>query len=182
MYLITTHNGYIKEDGTVIPRVEIEDYPSIKHWLESEEWNDKPDKGSSIKRLQTRTDKGDTFYNLRDCAYMDDFNRQKIIYGQFRQGEFCLDNDKMMLSSNEYMLVCAKHNLTSLLNYLNSPLCYFYQKCTMNTLGGNTTIAQKSIFIEIPVPQIDDYNACFEDFCKEIELSDEEISFIKNSL
>ena len=30
--------------------------------------------------LKKRDDQGDTPYNLRSCAYMDDFSKQKIIF------------------------------------------------------------------------------------------------------
>ena len=120
--------------------------------------------------------------NCPGKKYMDDFCRQKIIYGQFRQGEFCLDENGMYLSSNEYFIVSEKHNLKSLLVFLNSEICYFYQKIIMNNLSGNTTIAQKSIFVTLPVPQLDDRDASLEDFYSLFDFTKEERKFISSSV
>ena len=57
LWLINTHNG-IKGK---LERVHIEDYPSIKQHLDNH-WN----------KIAFRADKGDTPYNLRNCAYLDD--------------------------------------------------------------------------------------------------------------
>ena len=65
LYLINVHNG-IK--GRV-PRIKIEDYPAIKTHLDKY-WDN----------ISKRADKGDTPYNLRNCAYLDDFSLPKIIW------------------------------------------------------------------------------------------------------
>ena len=128
--------------------------------------------------------------------YWEDFSKQKIIYGQFRKGDFSFDNEKHFLSSNEYFIVSKNHNLKILLAFLNSKIIYAYGYMIMNNLGGATTIAQKDIFIKIPIPtKIDNkyYNKIIE--CidnkryNEIDiliyelynLSEEEINYI-NSL
>lgn len=66
LYLIATHNGY----GTV-PRIDIKDYPAVKKHLD-EHWAE----------ISKRSDKGDTPYNLRNCAYMDDFAKPKIVWAE----------------------------------------------------------------------------------------------------
>ncbi|WP_288374501.1 Eco57I restriction-modification methylase domain-containing protein [uncultured Chryseobacterium sp.] len=66
LWIINVHNG-IKEKG--VAPIDINDYPTIKKHL---------DKYSLL--LAKRTDKGITQYNLRNCAYMEDFFRPKIIY------------------------------------------------------------------------------------------------------
>ena len=65
LYLINTHNGVRGR----IPRIKIEDYPAVKAHLD-QYWD----------RIATRADKGDTPYNLRNCAYLEDFFKPKIIY------------------------------------------------------------------------------------------------------
>ena len=61
LWLINAHNG-IKDKS--IARVEISDYPAIKAHLDTR-----------YEKLAKRADKGDTPYNLRNCAYMDDFSK-----------------------------------------------------------------------------------------------------------
>ncbi|MCL2305637.1 MAG: Eco57I restriction-modification methylase domain-containing protein [Planctomycetaceae bacterium] len=66
MWLINTHNG-IKEKG--IKPVNIDDYPAIREHLDL-----------YFPQLEKRGDQGDTPYNLRNCAYLEDFEKPKIIY------------------------------------------------------------------------------------------------------
>ena len=182
LYLINTHNG-VKEKG--IKRINIENYPAVKAHLDL-----------FYPQLEKRADQGDTPYNLRNCAYIEDFSKQKIIYGQFRKGDFSFDGEKHFLSSNEYFIVSKIHNLKVLLAFLNSKIIYTYGFMIMNNLGGATTIAQKSIFEKIPIPtKIDNrYEKAIEELINnkkynEIDkliyelynLTDEEISFIENT-
>ena len=66
LWLINTHNG-VKEKG--IKPINIEDYPAVKKHLDQ-----------YYPQLKKRADKGETPYNLRNCAYMEDFSRPKVIY------------------------------------------------------------------------------------------------------
>ena len=63
LYLINTHNGVKGK----FPRIEIDDYPAVKAHLD-QYWD----------RIATRADKGDTPYNLRNCAYLRIFHGQKL--------------------------------------------------------------------------------------------------------
>jgi type II restriction/modification system DNA methylase subunit YeeA len=63
LWLINTHNG-IKEKG--IKPIDINDYPAVKEHL-----------NKYYPELEKRADKGDTPYNLRNCAYMEDFISKK---------------------------------------------------------------------------------------------------------
>ena len=68
LWLINAHNG-LKSKG--IKPVDINDYPAIKEWLDNGgvAYNGKMYKGFS--QIEKRSDRGDTPYNLRNCAYMD---------------------------------------------------------------------------------------------------------------
>ena len=68
LYLIATHNG-IPEKG--IKRIDIKNYPSIKRHLDAH-W----------EKIASRSDMGDTPYNLRSCAYMVDFGKPKIVWAE----------------------------------------------------------------------------------------------------
>ena len=65
LWLINTHNGVKGK----FDKIDIENFPAIKKHLDKF-W----------ERIKDRTDQGDTPYNLRNCAYMEDFLRPKIIY------------------------------------------------------------------------------------------------------
>ena len=66
LWLINTHNG-IKG---VKPRININEYSAVKAYLD-QHWD----------KISKRADKGDTPYNLRNCAYMEDFYKPKIVWG-----------------------------------------------------------------------------------------------------
>ena len=65
LWLINTHNGI--KSKKVSP-VDINDYPAIKRHLDQ-----------YFDKISKRNDKGDTPYNLRNCIYMDEFSKQKIV-------------------------------------------------------------------------------------------------------
>ena len=73
LWIINTHNG-IKG---VKPRIDINEYPAVKAHLD-QYWD----------KISKRADKGDTPYNLRNCAYLDDFLQPKLIYPETTQGAF----------------------------------------------------------------------------------------------
>ena len=77
LYLINTHNGIRGK----LPRIKIEEYPAIKAHLDAY-WD----------KIEKRADQGDTPYNLRNCAYMDDFSKPKIVWGEISdKSKFAFD-------------------------------------------------------------------------------------------
>ncbi len=70
LWLINMHNG-----TTEIPRIDINEYPAVKKHLD-EYW----------EQISKRSDKGNTPYNLRNCAYIDDFAKPKVIYPETTKG------------------------------------------------------------------------------------------------
>lgn len=81
LWLINAHNG-IKEKN--IAPININLYPAIKRHLDQYY----PD-------LEKRADKGETPYNLRNCAYMDDFSKQKMVWKRIGSVlKFSLDCNK----------------------------------------------------------------------------------------
>lgn len=67
-FLINTHNG-VKSIG--LDRIDVNNYPAIKRHLSSSELWDK---------VKNRQDQGDTPYNLRNCAYLNEFKKEKVIW------------------------------------------------------------------------------------------------------
>lgn len=119
LWLINTHNG-IKEKG--IKPINIKDYPAIKKHLDM-----------FYPELEKRADKGETPYNLRNCVYMDDFNRQKIVWAELaRTGNaFTYDDAGYLVGNTGYILVMNKESEKKigyeyLLSFLNSKAMLFY--------------------------------------------------------
>uniref|UniRef100_UPI0035C7AE75 type IIG restriction enzyme/methyltransferase n=1 Tax=Helicobacter pylori TaxID=210 RepID=UPI0035C7AE75 len=71
LWVINTHNGYTSNLKFKIPPIDIEKYPALKSHLDSH-WD----------TIATRSNQGDTPYHLRNCAYLEDFEKEKIVYGE----------------------------------------------------------------------------------------------------
>ena len=125
LWLINTHNG-IKEKG--LKPVEINDYPAIKQHLDK-----------YYTQLVKRTDKGDTPYNLRNCAYMEDFNSQKIIWIELvDKGRFALDVSDNYLTLNGTFIMIGE-DLEFICSILNNPVSswHFNTFCISSGVGTN---------------------------------------------
>ncbi|GAA9594234.1 class I SAM-dependent DNA methyltransferase [Helicobacter pylori] len=77
-WIINTHNGYTSNLKSKIPPIDIEKYPATKVHLDSH-WD----------TIATRSDQGDTPYHLRNCAYLEDFEKEKIVYPCIMAKEPC---------------------------------------------------------------------------------------------
>ena len=177
LYLINTHNG-IKEKN--ISRIDVNEYPAIKKHLD-EYWD----------KISIRADKGDTPYNLRNCVYMDEFNKPKIVWGNLNlSATFSLAPAGMMINAPATMIVPANE---SLLCVLNSKLADYYIRNLGVTRNGGY-FEYKPMFIEqLPVPNNIDTELFFgffgeeSNYEKEIDkivyelygLTEEEIGFIE---
>ena len=182
LYLINAHNG-IKENGKVrVPRIDICEYPAVKKHLD-EYW----------EKIQLRADKGDTPYNLRNCAYMEDFNKPKIVWGNLNlSATYAIVPEGIMINAPATMIVPANR---SLLCILNSKLADYYIRNLGVTRNGGY-FEYKPMFIEqLPVPKRIDENLFASFDMKELAcekeinhmvyelygLTDKEIAFIEKN-
>lgn len=118
LWLINSHNGI----NGKLERIHIEDYPAVKAHLD-QYWD----------KISTRADKGDTPYNLRNCAYLDDFYSAKIIFQEIvQESQFCFDEKGEFMCNDTCRIISGTH-LPFLLHILNSKL-FFY--CVKNFYGG----------------------------------------------
>ena len=141
LYFINTHNG-IKEKN--IPAINIKDYPAIKKHLDK-----------YYKELEIRQDKGATPYNLRNCTYIEDFEKPKIIYQEIcKEASYTFDEEGCFLSNNAYMMTSDNYNLKLLLGLLNSKLYWWF--FTKNNIAlGSSAIRMLAMYIEIlPIPEV----------------------------
>ena len=184
LYLINTHNGYVDENGNTILPININDYPAVKEWLDSEEWNTNPQKGNSFKRLSERTDQGITPYNLRSLAYMDDFSKPKIIYPEtVQRANFSLDDEGMLVDKTCFIIV--GDNLEYLQKTLSSQLFEFAYKRLFSSieLGAAGFQYNKHALVKLPVKQFDNQEVTSDcDIFSIYNLSEEEINFISSSV
>ncbi|GAA7949044.1 class I SAM-dependent DNA methyltransferase [Helicobacter pylori] len=146
LWVINTHNGYTSNLKFKIPPIDIEKYPALKSHLDSH-WD----------TIATRSDQGDTPYHLRNCAYLEDFEKEKIVYPETSQGAyFIYENSGIFLEKTAFMIVSDAYNLKLLTALLNSKLITFYFKnfCGGCILGKSGYQYNKHALEKIPIPKI----------------------------
>ena len=124
LWLINTHNGL----NGKLERIHIEDYPAVKKWLDEGgiAYNGKLYKGYA--QIQQRSDQGDTPYNLRNCAYLEDFSKPKILFQEMvQESQFYLDSEGKFLCNDTGRIIIGD-NLFYLLGILNSKLFFYAVK------------------------------------------------------
>lgn len=162
LWLINMHNGIRGE----MERIHIEDYPAIKQHLDNY-WN----------KIEPRADQGETAYNLRNCAYLDEFSRPKIIWKRVgsiirfsydEKGLFGLDSTCFATGNHIQYLCCV----------LNSSMGHYLLNGAPRTGTGDLLISVQAVE-PVRVPVIDDSDEAFSLLIKRfinnpsIELDDE---------
>ncbi|GAA6906435.1 class I SAM-dependent DNA methyltransferase [Helicobacter pylori] len=152
-WVINTHNGYTSNLKSKIPPIDIEKYPATKVHLDSH-----------YDTIATRCDQGDTPYHLRNCAYLEDFEKEKIVYGEIvQEPRFYLDNGECGLGyfyAEATSFILTGEHLRYLLGMLHSKLITFAFKTFYAGGGlGESGYRYKKAFIErLPIPQITEKN------------------------
>ncbi|GAA7181258.1 class I SAM-dependent DNA methyltransferase [Helicobacter pylori] len=150
LWLINTHNGYTSALKSKIPPIDIAKYPATKAHLDAH-----------LDTIATRSDQGDTPYHLRNCAYLEDFEKEKIVYPETSQGAyFIYENSGIFLEKTAFMIVSDAYNLKFLTALLNSKLITFYFKnfCGGCMLGKSGYQYNKHALEKIPIPKITEKN------------------------
>ena len=137
LWLITTHNGH----GNV-PAVDIDDFPAVKAHL-----------NLFYPQLERRQDKGKTPYNLRNCAYYEEFAKEKLFWIELvESGRFAYDNTGIYGEATTFVMTGS--NVKYLCAILNSTLVRWFLQQTAPTSGMGTPRWKKVYVQEIPIPTI----------------------------
>jgi len=135
LYLINTHNGISAKN---IPAVDIKKYPAIKAHLDKY-WT----------KIKNRDDQGITPYNLRSCAYTNDFSKQKIVYREISDKmDACFISDEIFINNKSYMITGSM--LKYLLGIINSSLFNNIIIKNANITGGKGADFLNQIYIPYP--------------------------------
>ena len=142
LWLINSHNN---------PPVNIDNYSAIKKNLDT-----------YYLQLEQRSDKGLTPYNLRSCAYLQEFEKEKIVYAETMRIHKTENSDKFpRFGFDDSHYFCDKtcfamtgNNLKYLLLVLNSTLgnylCYEY----VTRLDDGGFNMQKIHIEQLPIPKL----------------------------
>lgn len=133
-WLLNVHNGF----GDSEP-VKIDDYPAIKEHLDG-----------FMPKLASRQDKGYTPYNLRSCAYLDSFNKPKLVWLEMSpRPNFVYIGNEAFLLNTAYMLTGEK--LKWILAILNSQVMDIYFSLISTDVRGNTRRYFKQYVEMLPI-------------------------------
>ncbi len=139
VYLINTHNG-IK--SIELKRIDAElEYPTIYKYLKS-----------FLPKIEMRSDMGDHWSNLRNCAYLEDFEKEKIVWGEISdKPKFAYDDSNYYAEATTFLMTGEK--LKFLLAILNSKVSEWYFKLIGTTTGMGTNRWKKYKIELLPIKQ-----------------------------
>ncbi|EAH6987292.1 class I SAM-dependent DNA methyltransferase, partial [Campylobacter coli] len=149
LWVINTHNGYKSKNGEKVEAINIENYPSLKKHFDE-----------FYPQLEKRADKGLTPYNLRNCAYIEEFEREKIVYSEIvRKPQFYLDT-KLNFYAEATSFILTGENLKYLIAFLNNDFVAFIFKTFYagGNLGENGFRYKKAFLEKLPIPKINSKN------------------------
>ena len=147
LYLIATHNGY-----GIVPRIDIKDYPAVKKHLD-EHWAE----------ISKRSDKGDTPYNLRNCAYMDDFAKPKIVWAETMRihredvsnfPRFALATNQIYTDKTCFIGTGKSDELKLVLGILNSKVGRYQLGALVSKMDDGGWLMQKIYIERILIPRM----------------------------
>ena len=139
LWLIDAHNGHAS-----VPPINVEEYPAIKAHLDG-----------FYDHLVGRQDQGVTPYNLRNCAYHEHFNGEKLLWRDMAaSGTFAYSDAQIFTNDKAFMM--TGQNLRFLCAVLNSlPVSWLVSKSGLTT-GMGLTQWKKFVVENIPVVRADD--------------------------
>ncbi|EAI5804723.1 class I SAM-dependent DNA methyltransferase [Campylobacter jejuni] len=149
LWVINAHNGYKNQNGEKVEAINIEYYPSLKKHFDE-----------FYPQLEKRADKGLTPYNLRNCAYIEEFEREKIVYSEIvRKPQFYLDT-KLNFYAEATSFILTGENLKYLIAFLNNDFVAFIFKTFYagGNLGENGFRYKKAFLEKLPIPKINSKN------------------------
>ena len=136
-WLIDTHNGY-----ETVPPVDVTDYKGVKQHLDK-----------FYYKLERRKDQGITPYNLRDCAYHEEFKKEKLFWRRVaKEGTVAYVKEEVQCINAVYML--RGDSLRYLCATLNAKLVAWFMQRSLPTSGTGTFHWEKVHVERLPVPQL----------------------------
>lgn len=149
LWLINSHTGYFDKNGNHIPKINIKkDYKAIWSYLDNFNL-------TSNGQVEKRTDQGEHWSNLRNCAYLEEVEKDKILYAEIvYDAAFYFDSNSYYPEATTFIMTGERLKyLTALLN--SKMITYAFKKFYAGgDLRGNT-FRYKKVFVELlPIPKI----------------------------
>ncbi len=123
-----------------------ENYPAIAKHL-----------GQYAREAESRTDKGEYWWELRACDYYSEFQKPKIVYPEISiKPKFVLEREGYLSNNKTFIIPCSSPYA---LGILNSKLIWLFLKRTCSCLGdpdNRGRLELRDIYVrEIPIRTID---------------------------
>lgn len=169
LYLINTHNGDKKRG---IRRVDVpNNFPKLLDYL-----------SEFPKTIRTRSDKGEHWTNLRNCAFLEEVEKDKIVFSEIvSEPQFYYDTKKYYPEATAFLI--TGENLKWLTAFLNSELItvifrifyaggelvgkYRYKKAFLENLPVPEPKKEYTPTIEVLVDYLGLYKGVYKDKSKE---------------
>ncbi|EAH9648930.1 class I SAM-dependent DNA methyltransferase [Campylobacter coli] len=146
LWVINTHNGYKNQNGEKVEAINIKHYPSLKKHFDE-----------FYPQLEKRADKGLTPYNLRNCAYIEEFEKEKIVWAEMtKEACFVYDNSNFFTNQTCYFFTHCDYKY--LLAILNSRLIVYYMQYISSHLGQGAFRWIRQYIEKLPIPKINSKN------------------------
>ncbi|EIJ7709817.1 Eco57I restriction-modification methylase domain-containing protein [Campylobacter jejuni] len=148
LWVINTHNGYKNQNGEKVEAINIKHYPSLKKHFDE-----------FYPQLEKRADKGLTPYNLRNCAYIEEFEKEKIVYPCIMAKEpyFSYETSFAFAMAPANIITSNSDILKYILAFLNSDFIYLMLRKFY--MGGGIEGELKTNNLEkLPIPKINSKN------------------------
>ncbi|MFN3269277.1 MAG: Eco57I restriction-modification methylase domain-containing protein, partial [Candidatus Kapaibacteriota bacterium] len=124
-------------------------FPSVYQHLIS--YANKTNEGRR-KGLLNRDDQGDYWWELRDCDYYPEFEKEKIVWQEMtNEGSFAWDTNKIYVNQTCYIMTNANKYILAL---LNSKIVHFYFSQISYALGIGAFRWIKQFVERLPIPKI----------------------------
>ena len=155
LYLIASHNGYRTSSGQDVPRINMKrDYPVIFAYLK--EVGEGIESGTTIvkgKGLYDRDDQGFHWSNLRDCAYFDVFQKEKILIPSmvdkpiyyYDYSSFFGNDKTTIITGKELKYICAIQN---------SSIAWSYMRQISSSKQGGFFEIKPMYISKLPIPPL----------------------------
>lgn len=166
--------------------LDIADYPAVADWLKNGSWVtaaglpagsgrirlEQTGEEHTVDRVKFKSRKktGNEWFETQDqIAYLDDFDKPKVIYQQLSAFiRFCYDNENYLSNQNSFFIT-GKH-MAYLTAFLNSSLFKYCFRKSFPEIQGGTLVMSKIFISTIPVPRLTDAEAAaFEAPVSEIQ-------------
>lgn len=163
-WLINTHNGI----ESVAPAVDVNTLPALKKHLDQ-----------YYKDFEKRSDQGITPYNLRDCAFLSDLQKDKIVWGELSdKAKFAMGGKEIPLNTVFFMV---GDNIDNIIGQLNSKIILWYFHKYRCTYSGNGT-ARWLKYIVMKLPLIKDLPKVFTEKARRLCNNDADAGLLENEI